>query len=213
MITFDFNGILLQIASGRTNIYPIINKFINDEWEKLRRDQIDPWNFMLSENGFRCKNFYGKQIQYQGVRFEGSPRIVFWGRYIEPFLEDISFRAIDKTIHLCIDKNVILKEPLLETAELLKLLVRKTYNLMADVDRRLRGSGYPDSIGKQDVVGEIAVMDRFIEDRVKSEIAMYKPPAKSIKFYHEHPFLFWSISIFISILSVILGAWGILALY
>ena len=84
---------------------------------------------------------------------------------------------------------------------------------MADVDRRLRGRGYPDTIWKQGVVGEIAVMDRFIDDRVQSEIAMYKPPAKSIKFYHEHPFLFWSISIFLGILSVIFSVWGILALY
>ena len=207
------NEINSEIARGRTNLYPVINKFINYEWEKLRRDQIIPWNFMLSENGFRCKDFYGKQIQYRGVRFEGSPRIVFWGRYIEPFLEDISYRAIDKTIHLCIDKNVRLKEPLLETAELLKLLVRKTYNLMADVDRRLRGRGYPDTIGKQCVVGEIAVMDRFIDDRVQSEIAMCKTPStlgKLNEFYHNHQFLLWLIAIIIGLVSVVLG---IAALY
>jgi hypothetical protein len=207
------NEINSEIARGRTNLYPVINKFINDEWEKLLRDQIIPWNFLLSENGFRCKDFYGKLIQYRGVRFEGSPRIVFWGRYIEPFLEDISYRTIDKTIHLCIDNKLRFKEHLLETAELLKLLVRKTYNLMADVDHRLRGRGYPDSIAKQDVRGEIAVMASFIDDRVQSEISMFKPPSKSIKFYHEHPYLFYSISILLSILSVILGIWGISTIY
>jgi hypothetical protein len=199
--------------SAKTNLYPVINKFINDEWVKLHRDQIIPWVFLNTGRVFRCKDFYGKEIHYQGVMFEGSPREVFWGRYIEPFLEDISYRAIDQTIRLCNEKMEILKEPLLETSELLKVLVRKAYDLMADVDQRLRGSGFPQNIVKRSVDAEIAAMDRFIDDRVKSEIAMYKPPAKSIKFYHEHPFLFWSISIFLGILSVILGAWGILVLY
>ena len=166
-----------------------------------------------SRRAFRCKDFYGKEIQYQGVIFEGSPREVFWGRYIEPFLEDISYRAIDQTIRLCSVKMERLKEPLLEISELLKILVRKAYDLMADVDQRLRGSGFPQNIVKRSVDVEIAAMERFIDDRIKSEIAMYKPPAKSIKFYHEHQFLFWSISIFLGILSVILGVWGILALY
>jgi hypothetical protein len=199
--------------SAKTNLYPIINKLINDEWVRLHRDQIIPWVFLNTGRVFRCKDFYGKEIQYQGVLFEGSPREVFWGRYIEPFLEDISYRAIDQTIQLCNEKMEILKEPLLETSELLKILVRKAYDLMADVDQRLRGSGFPQNIMKRSVDGEIAAMDIFIDDRVKSEIAMYKPPVKSIKFYHEHPFLFWSISIFLGILSVILGVWGILALY
>jgi hypothetical protein len=197
----------------KTNLYPVTSKFINDEWEKLRRDKIIPWNFLTSGKGFHGQDFYGKVIHYQGGLFEGSPRDVFWGRYIEPFLEDICFRAIDQTIRVCNEKMERLKEPLLETADLLKILVRKTYNLMADIDQRLRGQGYPQTVAKRHVNGEIEEMDRFIDTRVQSEISMHKPPSKSINFYHEHPYLFWSISTLVGLLSLILTIWGILALY
>jgi len=198
----------VEITSGRTNLYPSINKFINDEWEKLRRYQITPWALLQPGKIFLCKDFYGKKIQYQGVLFEGSPHDVFWGHYIEPFLEDISYRAIDQTIQLSKDKNVRLKEPLLETTQLLKLLVRKTYDLMADVDRRLRGQGYPQNIGKRGVDAEIAAMDKFIDARVQSEIRMYKTQSKLEKlntFCHKHQFLLWTIGIIVGLLSVALG--------
>jgi len=196
--------------SAKTNLYPVINKFINDEWEKLRRDQIIPWVFLNSGNMPRCQDSYGKVIQYQGVLFEGSPRIVFWGRYIEPFLEDICFRSIDQSIKICNEKGERLIEPLWETAYLLKILVRKTYDLMSDVDQRLRGHGYPQSVPKRGVDGEIAMMDRFIDARVQSELAMYRTPSKLKDFYHEHPCLFWFIAFVASVVSVALG---IAALY
>lgn len=199
----------IELRSGRTDLYPAINKFVNDEWEKLRRYQITPWALLQSGKVFLCKYFDGTKIQYQGeVIFEGSPREVFWSHYIEPFLEDISYRAIDKTIQLCKDKNLRLKEPLLETTQLLKLLVRKTYDLMADVDRRLRGRGYPQNIEKRGVDAEIAAMDKFIDTRVQSEIRMYKTKSISEKlndFYHKYQLLLWIVGIIIGLFSVALG--------
>ncbi len=201
------NVIKVEIATKRSNLFPVINKIINDEWEKLRRDQIEPWIFLNTEKGVRCKDFYGKEMKYQGVTFEGSPHVVFWGRYIEPFLEDISFRAIDQTIRLCNEKSERLKEPLLETAELLKILIRKTYDVMADVDRRLRGGGFPRSVEKRNVDAEIAEMFRFIDARVQSEIIMHdtQPKIKNLnEFYHKYQFLLWLIGILISIVGIVL---------
>ncbi len=185
-----------------TNLYPVINKSIDIEWEKLRRNQIIPWSFLTAGKIFHCNDFYGNEINYQGVTFEGSPREVFWGRYIEPFLEDISYRAIDQTIQLCNEKGESLREPLLETAKLLKIMLRKTYNLMADVDQRLRGGGYPQNVEKRKVDVEIAEMDRFIDVRVQSEVAMCKTAWKINVFYKNQPFLFWFITIIVSIVSV-----------
>lgn len=198
----------VKITRGRTNLYPIINKLINDELEKLSRYQITPWALMQSGGVFLCKDFYGKKIQYQGVLFEGSPREVFWGHYIEPFLEDISYRAINHTILLCNEKKLRLNEPLLETTELLKLLVRKTYNLMANIDRNLRGQGYPQKIRKRGVNAEIEAMDKFIDTRVQSEIRMYKIKSKLEKlntFCHEHQFLLWIIGIIVGLFGIALG--------
>jgi len=72
-----------------TALYPLIEKLVEDEWVKLERDQITPWAFMTAGPPFRVKDFYWREISYQGIEFEGSPCEVFWGRYIEPFLEDI----------------------------------------------------------------------------------------------------------------------------
>jgi hypothetical protein len=204
----------IELTYGRTDLYPAINKFVNDEWEKLRRGQITPWALLQSGKGFLCKYFDETKIQYQGeVIFEGSPREVFWGHYIEPFLEDISYRAIDQAIHLCKDKNVRLNEPLLETTQLLKLLFRKTFNLMADIDRGLRGRGYPQNIEKRGVDAEIAAMDKFIDTRVESDIRMYKTKSISERlndFYHKYQLLLWIVGITVGLFSVALG---IAALY
>jgi hypothetical protein len=195
------NKIVLEITNGKTNLYTVINKFINDEWEKLCRNQIIPWSFLNTGKVFRCKYFSGKEIQYQLHSFEGSPREVFWGRYIEPFLEDISNRAIDQTIRFINEKYVSPKDALLETSKLLKILVRKTYDLMAEVDQRLRGRGYPQNVEKRKVDAEIAAMDKFIDDRVQSEIAMYRLP----KFYYENKELIKFIAIAVGIIGGIVG--------
>ncbi|MGO8760564.1 MAG: hypothetical protein ACLP2P_13015 [Desulfobaccales bacterium] len=199
-----------QKITRNTNLYPIIFKFINDEWEKLNRKQIIPWSFLTTSSGLSCKDFYGKEIHYAGkFKFEGSPREVFWNRYIEPFLEDISYRAIDYIINICKEREERINEPLLEAEMQLKSLIRKAYTSMADVDRRLRGCGYPQNVAIRKVESEIAVMDRFVVDRIQSENSMYKAPSKSIKFYRKHPYLFWFIGIFLGLLSVILGIWQI----
>lgn len=176
-------SIYKQKASKNTNIYPIIFKFINDEWERLNRNQIIPWSFLTTGSGLSCKDYYGNEIIYAGIKFEGSPRNVFWNRYIEPFLEEISYKAIDLTINICKEKEEKIREPLLETGVQLKSLVRKAYASMADVDRRLSGRGYPQNVAKKDIDTEIAAMDKFIDARIQSEISMSKALKKSVDFF------------------------------
>jgi len=72
-----------------TPLYPLIERLVEEEWVKLERDQITPWTFMTAGSRLRMKDFYGKEIIYEGVDFDGSPSDVFWGRHIEPFLEDL----------------------------------------------------------------------------------------------------------------------------
>jgi len=85
----------------QTGAYAVISKLVNDEWEKLRRNNITPWVFLNSGKPMNVVDFYGKTISYDGVEFEGSPSNVFWGRYIDPFLEDIALRMFDRTLTLC----------------------------------------------------------------------------------------------------------------
>ena len=185
-----------------TPLYPILAKYIEDEWIRLERNQITPWAFMNTEPPFRCKDFYGKEIPYQGIGFEGSPNHVFWGRYIEPFLEDITERTVQETINLAKDKQQKANEPLIEVSALLKALARRTYDRMATIDQRLLGEGFPEKITLKNVDDKFASMSNFIDQRINSELAMTKRKCSINDFYNNQPFLFWFIA---SILAVILA--------
>lgn len=157
---------------------PILAKIVEDEWVKLERSQITPWAFMTAGPPFRCQDFYGKQISYQGVKFEGSPRDVFWGRYIEPFIEDIAHRIVQQTIQLCAEKNQSAQRPLAEAGELLKSVARRVYKRMAEIDQRLRAEGFPDRVQRKNIDSYLAKMTSFIDKRVQAEIAMAKDREK-----------------------------------
>ena len=107
--------------NDRTGLYPVMSKLVRDEGEKLRRDKVTRWAFFHSGNPMRVVDFYGKEITCSGsgVTFEGSPRRIFWGRYIEPFLEDIVLRMLDRTVALCKDEGHEVKPALMETGLLL----------------------------------------------------------------------------------------------
>ncbi len=183
----------MYLPGEKTNLYPITRKFIEDEWVKLKQKQITPWSFLTSGKIFSCKYFNGKEITYQGGTFEGSPRYVFWERYIEPFLEDISVRVINETVKLCHDKDQELEPALRETAALLNLLIKNTYNSMVDVDQRLRGKGTPENVEKRNVSMEISAMEDFVESLIKAELAMWKRPSKFQKFREKHPIIIFII--------------------
>lgn len=180
------------IKGDKSAIYQITKNIIEDEYEKLRRDKITPWSFLQSGHSFKCIDFFGREIYYSGVKFEGSPELVFWDGFIEPFLKDIIFRTINNTIQLCREKKIFSATPIKETGELLKVLVRKVYNDMADVDRRLRGAGFPQKIEKKDVSGKVQPFLILIDERVGSELSIRK---RLNEFYYNHPGLVWLIGL------------------
>ena len=185
-----------DISGNKSAIYQITKNMIEDEYEKLRRDKITPWSFLHSGHSLKIKDYYGKEIYYSGViKFEGSPEHKFWNDFIEPFLEDIVFRSIDNTIKLCRDKKLYSATPIRETGGLLKVLVRKVYNDMADVDRRLRGAGFPQNIEKKDVSGKINPFLSLIDERIKSELSIRK---RLNEFYHYNDGLIWLIGIILA---------------
>ena len=183
---------IYRIPGDKSAIYQITKKMIENEYEKLRRDKITPWSFLQSRHPFKCKDFYGKEIYYSGVKFEGTPELVFWDGFIEPFLSDIIFRAFNTTIQLCRDKKIYSATPIRETGKLLKVLVLKVYSDMADVDRRLRGAGFPQNIEKKDVSGKVKPFLSLIDERVGSELSIRE---RLNEFYHNNPGLVWLIGL------------------
>lgn len=180
-----------------TPLYPIIEKSVDDAWLVLEREQITPWTFMTAGSRFQVTDFYGRTISYQGVLFEGSPRQVFWSRYIEPFLEDLVGRVINDTLRVAIDRNQDARLCLPEAAGLLKSVARRAFARMADIDRRLLGQGNPLSVPLRNTASELAAIEEFIDRRVTAELAMIRPRFKVNQLYNEHPFLFWFIALLV----------------
>lgn len=154
---------------------------------------------------FRCKDYYGKEVSYQGIGFEGSPRHVFWGGYIEPFLEDITQRSIKETLRLASEKSQSANEPLLEVSNLLKSVAKRAYDRMADIDQRLLGKGFPEKVPRKSVDAEFARMENFIDQHIQSELAMTKRRFKINEFYNDHPFLFWFITLLVGAIVTIVA--------
>jgi hypothetical protein len=155
--------------TGPSPIYPIIEKFVNDEYTRLDRAQLTPWAFFRG-TGVKVNDFYGKPIAYEGLAFSGSPVLIFWNGYIEPFLEDIAFRAIDLTLKSSADRTIPIRQPLLEVQGQLYGLCHKTFDRMANIDQRLRKTGVRDEVPVRRTDKELARMHQFIDKRIDAEL-------------------------------------------
>ncbi|HBP86964.1 MAG TPA: hypothetical protein DD706_04625 [Nitrospiraceae bacterium] len=189
-----------------TPLYSLIEKLVEDFWVVLDREHITPWAFMTAGPLFKCTDFYGRQISYQGVEFEGSPQGVFWARFIEPFLENIIERVVTETLRLSSEKRQDPKLTLVEASTLLKSLIHRAYGRMADIDYTLRGGRKnPGKVPLRNTDSEIAGMEQFLDRRINAELAMLKPWDWVNKFYKEHPFFFWLIGFLIAAAGVFLA--------
>ncbi|MFZ2971388.1 MAG: hypothetical protein WA049_02015 [Ferribacterium limneticum] len=158
-----------------TPLYPTFRKRIDDAAEQIIQQQIIPWSFLNSGHPFRVRKFDGREIAYEGTGFEGSPRNAFWSRYIDPFLEALTIQEITAAVSLARERSVDARLLLPEVQNLLIAASRKVFSRMAEVDRRLLGKGLPEQVALRSVEQEAQSISEFIEEQVRSELAMWKP--------------------------------------
>lgn len=185
--------------SMTTPLYPTFRKRINDATEQLIQRQVTPWVFLTAGPPFRVKKFDGREIAYEGIGFEGSPRHVFWGRYIDPFLEALAIEEISAALSLARERGVDAKNLLPEVQGLLISAVQKIFREMADVDRRLLGKGYPERIPLYSTDSEVQRLTEFIEERFRSELAMWKPKPRPEEWYERNKFWVWLVGIVVAL--------------
>jgi hypothetical protein len=186
-----------------TPLYPTFRKRVNDAVEQLIKQQVTPWFFLTAGPPFRIKYFDGKQIAYEGIAFDGSARDVFWSRYIEPFLEDLCISEITTAVSMAKERGVDGRLLLPELQVLLSSGCHKVYTHMADVDRRLRGKGYPDKVNLRSIEREFQAMSEFIDERIRGELAMWKPKSRVQSWYERNTFWVWAIGIVLSIAALL----------
>lgn len=195
---------------AQSPIRPILERFVLDAWIRLEREQLAPWAFFGSDGPTRVRDFYGKQIQYEGIRFEGSPQTVFWSGYIEPFIQDIASRSVELTLEECRKRHLDPRASLEEARGLLLSLSTKSFARMSDIDRRLRGRGFPDRVERRDTTSSEQAIARWINARVDGELAALISRsgsrwARVNAWFNAHPLLGFAISTLIALASVVLA--------
>jgi hypothetical protein len=149
---------------GRTPLYARTKKGVDDFYEKIENEKLNPWIFINTGVNLQITEYNGKVISSEGVTFEGAPRVIFWSDdFIPPFIEDAIIKVFDQTIEECRKNNLYPKPYLYEANGLLTGFIHKIYNRMAEIDRMLQGKGYPKNTQRRDVTEEIGKM----EDRLK----------------------------------------------
>jgi hypothetical protein len=196
-------------------LHPIIEKFIHDEWIRIERAQLTPWAFFHA-GPMRVKDFYGREIAYGGLKFSGSPVTIYWSRYIEPFLEDLAFRAVDLTLEQSRTRNIDVRQPLVDVQGLLHSVVTMAFDRMAAIDQRLRQANESvlAKLPLRRTDRERAQVIAFIDKRIDAELRGARLPpsrwARANQWHKDHPLFFWALGAVITLTGILgkaLGWW------
>lgn len=172
-----------------TPLYPTFEKRIDDATAGIITRQVEPWNFM--RQGLKVQRFDGRSISYSGIEFEGSPRQVFWGGYIEPFLQDLVVKELSAARAMAKERDVDGRLVIKEVQGLLTSAVSRVFTRMVDVDRRLRGNGFPAEVVPKPVEKEAGQMLSFLQLHADAELQMWKARPAYEVWYDRNKFFVW----------------------
>jgi hypothetical protein len=162
--------------------FPEITFAIGQAFRQLEADKVTPWVFLTAGKMRPIENFYGHTIQYSGVAFEGSPRYIFWNGFIEPFLEAIFLWGFNLALGYARERQVDSQQVIHHTKECLSEGISTIYRKMQDIDRRLRGKGFPDRVTPHNISGSIEAMQATLQKYYESALRPHsvaeklKPP-------------------------------------
>ncbi len=159
---------------------PQIDKLVRDQTRKILNEQVIPWAFCNTSKGIQVKRFDGKTIYYSGVAFVGSPVEVFWGGYIEPFIEDLVIQSIEQINSEIVNNNLDAKEELTYLKKQLYPSIEKIYTEMQQIDHRLRSNPtnlLQEKVNSKNIHDEIGRMNTFLEQQIN--MALKKSKSKN----------------------------------
>lgn len=182
-----------------------IDHNVNEQFSRLMAKKIAPWALFNTGKMPRITDYNGKTIRYLGaVAFMGSPELVFWDSFIDPFLRSIIVEKIDWGIKLANSINIPVHTVLEMIESSLKMQIQNIYTRMSEIDQRIRGKGYPGQVQRRDVSDKVNSMYTFLEEHFCSAKQLYDQGFSFNKFYQDHPFWFWLIGILAGILAAVI---------
>jgi len=190
-----------------TPLYPTTQKRIVDASETIIATQVTPWGFLNAGVQVKVRRFDGRDISYTNIGFQGSPREVFWGRYIEPFLEDLIVREIALTMDACRVREIDARLALPELQGLLVYSCQKVFSHMANIDQRLLANGDAQSAPLRATDTELTNMVTFIQTHCAAELEMWKPRTLQVWWSHNQ-FWVWAFGSLLVIAGILIAAKG-----
>ena len=173
-------NIILGIPNHNPSvIYPKTFKLVSDLDEKYIK-LITKWVFLHSGTLVEIPKYDGTFIRYQGIRFDGSPELVFWSDFIGPYLKNEPLELLNQVAKLAKETNQDITYCLDEAEKLLGVMVHRVYEKMADTDQTLKGDGIKKG-ERKDVSGKISGTKYYLEKHRKIIELEYlcKPEQKS----------------------------------
>ncbi len=144
--------------------FPDIEFVIRQTFKQLLLEKVEPWVFLNTGKMQPITEFNGRRIYYRGgVGFDGSPRFVFWNGFIEPFLEDLIIKSFDFARIQAEKKHLPLLQLFNYVRACLSSCINEIYCKMQDIDRRLRGGGYPSRVDPFDITNSISAMEKILQ--------------------------------------------------
>ena len=143
--------------------HPEISFAVKNKFKILVKDKLTPWRFLNAGRMMPVEDFDGRTIQYRGVAFEGSPRQFFWGGFVEPFLEAIFIWAFEFAVDYAEKRKHDCQEVILHSHQYLTNGLYSTYTTMLDIDRKLRGKGFPSRVPPRDISQDIKRMQTKLD--------------------------------------------------
>ncbi len=157
----------------RTKLYARTKKRVDDFYESIRNEKLDPWLFINAGTEVRVTKYNGDVINYSGGSFSGSPRIVFWGDdFIPPFIEDAIIEVFDQTIDECRKNGLDPGIYVYEAERILSGFIYNIYNRMADMDKKLLKQVHPENSGRRDVKLEIEKMCKCLDEQYNAALLL-----------------------------------------
>jgi uncharacterized membrane protein len=172
-ISKSATGEVIDTNNWETPLNIRTKKRIDDIYEKIRNEKLEPWLFIrIPDKGPQITDYNGKPIP-KGINYSGSPQMFFWGeKFMPPIIEDAIKEVFDQTIEECRKNKLPPKRYLYETECLLHGFVGRIYSRMAEIEYKLRSKETSEKIILRNVALENQKMDELVERYYKAAILL-----------------------------------------
>ena len=145
-----------------------IRQSLNDSYETLDREKLTRWLMSRASNtDLGIVNCHGQSIGTGlGCKFEGSVRLIFWS-FIKPCIVANAQAACDTLNATLPAYSPSQRGETLDSVEAhLKGYATRIYTRMVDLDRRMRGNGFPEQVTPYDPQKEITAAHEMIAHKL-----------------------------------------------